>query len=215
MRLEEFTHTKDDGMIQHRFWPPNGEASEWIASFFAPDFAGYCIDVGASDGMSVNSTYLLEHARRWTVLSVEANPYFSKFLRRARAFVEMCGVAAEPKDSAEFHIHLDNLEAFSSLTPAPPTRFHDQVGEKWATTMIPVRTLEQLLETWAFPRLDALCIDTEGTEREVLKGIDLVKWSPRVILVENWEQGALDDVLLPLGYKRVLRSADNDGYVKS
>lgn len=203
-----------EGKMQHTFYPPNGTVSTWIADQFPPGYVGYCIDVGASDGMSINSTYLLEKQHRWTVLSVEANPYYKHLLNECRAFVKICAVAESPSDGADFHINLDNLEAFSSLKPRPHPKFMIQAGDRWATTKVPVRTLEQLLEEHEFPRLDALCIDTEGTEPDVLRGIDLDKWKPHVIVVECWDQGSLDDQLALSGYERVWRSADNDAFVR-
>jgi len=199
--------------IRHVFYHPNAQLSDWIRDQFRPGFRGYCIDVGASDGMSTNSTYTLEHFWRWTVLSVEANPYYNDKLKETRNLHRICAVSDKPAKESPFHIHLDNIEAFSSLRPQEHPKFKDQVGEKWLTTIVPVTTLEILMADLQFPRLDALCVDTEGTERDVLAGLDLKRWRPKVVLVESWDQGALDDVLLPLGYERVFRSQDNDGYV--
>jgi FkbM family methyltransferase len=198
---------------KHMFYPPNGTVSTWIADQFPPGYVGYCIDVGASDGMSINSTYLLEKQHRWTVLSVEANPYYKHLLNECRAFVKMCAVAESPSDGADFHINLDNLEAYSSLKPSQHPKLAAEAGERWATTKVNVRTLDQLLAECEFPSLDALCIDTEGTEPDVLRGFDIARWQPRVILVESWDAGALDEQLKEFGYERVWRSADNDAYI--
>jgi FkbM family methyltransferase len=195
--------------------PPNGPVNNWIAHQFPEGYRGYCIDVGASDGLFVNSTYLLEKDYRWTVLSVEANPAMKPLLVKHRAFVKICAVGPEPKDGADFHINLDNLEAFSSLTPQRGhPRFREEAGKRWGTIKVDVRTLEQLLAEWEFPRLDALCVDVEGGELDVLKGINLRRWKPHVVVVESWEAGALDDYLVPKGYARLWRSADNDAYIR-
>ena len=197
----------------HSYYPPNVRLSDWVADQFRPGFKGYCVDVGASDGISTNSSYALEHIYRWTVLSVEANPYYADKLQETRGLYRMCAVAGEAQESALFHVHLDNLEAFSSLHPVEHPKYRDQMGERWATTKVSVTTLEKLLAEHSFPRLDALCLDTEGTERDILSGLDLGKWRPRVILLESWDQGALDDLLCPLGYERCFRSQENDGYL--
>jgi len=198
----------------HKFWPPNNVVYPWILDKFPDGYQGHCVDVGASDGVSINSTYLLEANSRWTVLSIEANPFFRAMLNKYRALVECCAVGSESKDEADFHINLGNLEAYSSLKPSPPKGRAEEASGDWTKTKVPVRTLNELLEKYEFPKLDVLCADTEGTERDVLAGLDLEKWRPRVILVECWEEGSLDDVLVPAGYERVWRCVDNDGYVR-
>lgn len=214
MIQDRYTHVREDGTTVHRYLPPNREVSDWISGFFPEGYRGWCVDVGASDGISDNNTYLLERDRHWNVLSVEANPYFKDSLGRIRGKIESCGVGAEYKNDVEFHVHLDNPEAFSSLSPEPHERFKELIGTRWATPRIDVHTLDFLLLKHDFPKLDALSIDTEGTERDVLSGIDLTAWTPRIILAETWDQGSLDDVLEPFGYKRIWRYLYNDGYLK-
>jgi len=203
-----------DGKMHHQFYPPNEGISRWILNLFPAGYVGYCVDVGASDGMSINSTYLLEKECRWTVISVEANPFFKPMLMKQRAFVKMCALSNKPADDAMFHMNLDNLEAYSSLRPSNHPRMLEEAGERWATVKVPVRTLEQLLAEFEFSRLDALCIDTEGTELDVLGGIDLKKWTPLGIVVESWDKGGHDAYLAQFGYERMWRSVDNDCYVR-
>ena len=198
----------------HTLYQPNGHISNWIKSQFPEGYVGYGIDVGASDGVSINSTYLLEKRDRWTILSVEANPYFKPILLQQRAFVKMCAVASQPSDGADFHINLDNLEAYSALKVTSHPKMRAEAGERWAVTKVPVRTLEQLLAEFEFPGLDVLCIDVEGGELDVLEGCDLVRWRPKAIVVECWNAGAHDEYLRQFGYRNVWRSADNDCLVR-
>jgi FkbM family methyltransferase len=193
--------------------PVNATMSNWIMGQFPKGYVGFCIDVGASDGRFVNSTWVLEKHHRWTVLSVEANPYMKSLLMKNRAFVKMCAVGSEPQDGVDFHMNLDNLEAFSALNPIRDhPLYQEEAGTRWDTVKVNVRTLEQLLKEAEFPRLDALCIDVEGGERDVLKGIDLGRWRPRVIVLESWGEGELDDALPD--YRRVWRQTANDCYLR-
>lgn len=193
--------------------PHNGPINNWIKSQFPDGYVGHAVDVGASDGRFINSTWLLEKKFRWTVLSVEANPYIKPLLMKERAFVKMCAVGSVPADDVDFHINMDNLEAFSGLRPQKEhKRFKEEAGKRWETIKVNVRTLEQLLAEAEFPKLDVLCVDVEGTERDVLASIDLSKWKPRAIVVECWDEGTLDDALPD--YERMCRSAENDMYVR-
>lgn len=194
-----------------KVWPPNGELSQWIAGHFEHGFQGYCVDVGASDGISCSTTFVLETQLRWNVLCIEPSPIFWPSLKKLRAFVQACACDAEPRDSADFHVHEFIPEAYSALRPNHPEVKPDQ---NWSTIQVPVRTLEQCLAQAEFPRLDALCVDTEGNEADVLRGIDLAKWAPRAVVIEAWESGKHDDYLATFGYRKVGRSADNDLYEK-
>lgn len=196
-------------------WPPNGELSRWIMEQFEPGYIGYAVDVGASDGISVNSTYVLEQ-HRWTVLCIEPNPCFHDKLYKLRAFVMTCACDLEP-GLKEFHSLNQNPEAYSALRPTyPPDSPPDHPGKhvpQWTTFPVPVRTLDQCLEDAAFPRLDALCCDTEGTDQDVLKGCDLARWKPKVIVIEAWQEGQHDEYLWDFGYRRKWRTIDNDCFV--
>lgn len=202
-----------DALLQQVTLPVNASLSNWIQGQFPKGYKGYCIDVGASDGMFINSTWVLEKQHRWTVLSVEANPYLKPLLLKRRAFVKCCAVGSEPADDVDFHINSENLEAFSALKPIiGHPRYVQEAGKTWETVKVRVRTLNQLLEEAEFPRLDALCIDVEGGERDAMKGLDLDRWRPRVVILESWDEGALDDCLP--GYEKVWRQEANDCYVR-
>ena len=195
---------------------PNGEINNYILHQFPDGYRGYAIDVGASDGVLVNSTFVLEHYHCWRVLSVEANPYMKDLLNQFRLFVKMCAVGSKPADGVDFHINMDNVEALSALEPKRhhPRFIHEDKG-RWMTVKINVRTLDQLLEESEFPRLDALCVDVEGGEADVLASMDWKKWTPRVVVVETWDRGEHDPFLIPKGYERVWRSAENDVYLRA
>lgn len=196
--------------------PPNRGLSRHIANWFPPGYQGYCVDVGAADGISVSTTYELEELNGWTVLSVEANPEFGYLLHRHRAFVEMC--ACSDHDGEEtFHINTMNPEALSSLKPTDRKELlHGYTPlSMWQRVTVKVRTLESLLRKWEFPRLDALCIDTEGTELDVLKGIDLGKWKPLVVVTECWDDtGPIDPYLAQFGYEKKTRNMHNDIFIR-
>jgi FkbM family methyltransferase len=200
--------------LAHKRWPGNNGLAQWILDRFEPGYRGHAIDVGASDGISINSTWALEKSHGWTVLSVEANPEFADLLRKERIWVEMCACASEPEDAAEFYVHLGNFESYSSLHPTDRRDLYPAEGVRFKKTVVPVRTLDQLIAKWEFPKLDALCIDVEGTELDVLKGCDIAHWKPKVIVTECWDRvGPIDPYLENLGYKKTARSVDNDIFV--
>lgn len=200
----------------HKAFPPNGDLGEWIAGHFDPGYSGYAIDVGASDGISVNTTYSLEKYRQWSVLCVEPNPQFRASLGSNRKLVAYCACGAEQVSVAPFYVHMDCAEAYSSLRPTKDhPRWKPQPDARWETIDVEVRTVDSLMEEHGFPRLDALCVDTEGTEMDVLRGVDILKWRPKVLVVESWDEGGVvEPYLSQFGYRRVWRQVVNDCYVR-
>ena len=201
-----------EGRILYDPHPTNMPLASWCAGQFPEGFKGWAADIGASDGLSISSTWFLEKALGWTVLCVEPNPHFKPMLLKHRALSESCACGAEP-GNGKLHVNLNNFEAFSSIAPSwNHKRVREEAGKEWDSLPVRVRTLDSLLDQYEFPQLDALFIDTEGTEPDVLKGFDLARWKPTVIVGESWDEGALDQHLP--GYKRIWRSADNDCYVR-
>lgn len=196
--------------MSHVVYPPNGYLASFILSQFEPGYVGWGVDVGASDGISINTTYQLEAAHRWTILSVEANPDFGPALKRTRAFVHMCACGSEA-GAATFHVNKTNPEAFSSLKPTTRRDLDGITDASWKKVEVPVCTVDGLLALWQFPRLDLLCVDTEGTELDVLMGCDLGRWKPRVVVTECWDKvGPIDDYLEAFGYVKSARNVHND-----
>jgi FkbM family methyltransferase len=171
--------------------------SDEIAKRFPKGYRGHAIDVGASDGVSVNTTFGLETAG-WTVLSVEPNPEFWPALMKERAWVEKCA-CSNHQGTATLHVNVNLPEAYTTIGPQP-----NLVGiaycDEWVDITVRVDTVDHLLSKWAFPKLDALCIDTEGTEQEVLDGFGVERWKPRVIVLESWTKAGHDAYMSERGY---------------
>jgi FkbM family methyltransferase len=182
----------------------------WIQGHFPQGFRGYAMDIGASDGFNVSTTYYLEKDLGWNVLCVEPNPRYADKLNDCRRFVRILACGERPSDEATFHINTDNPEAFSALRRTNHPEWHAAPYAVWDQIKVKVRTVDQLMEQQGWPSLDALCVDTEGTELDVLKGANLAKWKPKCLVVENWDAGSTDEYLKPFGYKRVARSMHND-----
>lgn len=190
----------------------NGDLSRWILSQFPDRYPGYAADIGASDGVSINSTWLLEKDHDWTVLCVEPNPMFHPAISSIRKIVEPCACGSK-SGQGTLHVNDDNPEAYSALQVADHPLVRKNAGRRWHDVEVPIATLDQLLAHHRFLRLDALCIDVEGAEQDVMNGLDWKRWHPTVVVLESWDHGAHDQAMLQRGYVRVWNQHDNAGYV--
>ena len=81
---------------------------------------------------------------------------------------------------------------------------------------VEVRTLNDILQEANFDKkIDFISIDTEGTELDVLKGLDLNQWDISLLLVENnYNDPDIEQYLNEFGYIKDARWKINDFYIK-
>jgi hypothetical protein len=80
-----------------------------------------------------------------------------------------------------------------------------------------MKTLDTILKSYpALDKIDYISIDTEGTELEVLKGFDIAKWMPKLMVIENnFNDPQIEEYLTTFGYTKVKRLVVNDFYLKN
>jgi len=115
--------------------------------------------------------------------------------------------------------------AFSALRPGPypHARYAPPANAEWRTERVRVTTVDRLLDKHRFPSLDVLAVDVEGTELAVLRGANLARWKPKVLIVETWEEpnaswdnpDPISELLTPLGYRLSHRLDVQNMYVRS
>ena len=213
--LHEKTREWIEEMIDKPLWEDD-LVSATVRALFPRDFRGVCIDVGAYHPTWLSNSYKLEQAG-WDVWCIEPNPYCIPGLLGKRKNVLECAAGKHNIDQAPFYIYRaghgpDDMAGYTGLTEKCE---EDKAGE-YELTHVSVRTLNQLLDSSAIPvdRIDALLIDTEGTEMDVLRGFDIQAWRPKAIVIENIDPGNTEqsDYLQTRGYALRKRIIFNDIY---
>jgi Methyltransferase FkbM domain len=78
---------------------------------------------------------------------------------------------------------------------------------------VPVRTLDSILEEAGAPeKFEFLSLDVEGHEIEVLRGFDLARWRPRLILLEDHVADLSRHRYLSAAGYRIIRRYDSNGW---
>jgi len=179
---------------------------------------GVCIEVGAADGCSMSNTKHFEEIG-WRSLCIEPNKLMFEACKKNRSECYQCCISDSDSDDKEFtifHLH-DNMTAISSLEPDQRLiDSHSHLITNVTKCMVKVRSLNSLLEELNFPKnIDFISIDTENTELDVLKGIDLSKYNVTMLVIENnYDEPFCNDYLQQYGYTKIHRIAVNDFYVK-
>jgi FkbM family methyltransferase len=163
----------------------------YLRGLFARTRAGRAVEAGAGDGVHMSTTRWMEYFG-WDVLCVEPNPELFSRLRLNRKRVEFAGLSDHNQDEATVylydvpgHIHHDVVSVVEPLTD----RFLDTyvASSDGAHRTLPTKliTLDSALEKHGFPDLDFLSLDVDGTERKVLAGLDIRRWNPQAVMIEN------------------------------
>ena len=177
--------------------------------FFGRAQTGYFVDVGANDPEYMSQTWHLERLG-WRGVLVEPQPALAQKLREQRqAQVFACACSSPSNAGKMLRLHVAGLH--SSLNPD----FFVAGMRKEDAIQVPVRTLDDVLEEAKAPTpLDFLSIDVENHEIEVLSGLTLTRWQPRLILIEDLALNLnLHRLLTSRGYKWVRRTGINGWYV--
>lgn len=191
-----------------------------IEQYFPNKTRGQCIEIGAVDGIDGSNTYLFEK-KNWQCLCIEPNPFYFEKLKHNRKNAVQVACGAENKDDAKFdifHLDNDNMSAVSSLkVDERLISSHSHLIKSKSVIKVNIRTLNHILEenSAIFNKLDFVSIDTENTELDVLRGFDLNKYQPTLLVIENnFCDPEITTYLKAFNYLKIERVGVNDFYIR-
>jgi FkbM family methyltransferase len=181
---------------------------------------GYFVEFGATNGIDLSNSYLLEKEFGWNGILAEPARTWHETLRLNRsAHIETKCVWKDSDSSLLFnetkYSELSTIDFFS----ASDSHFNARKkGSKYEVSTI---SLNDLLDKYHAPnRINYLSIDTEGSELEILRGFNFQKYKVDVITCEhnNTEnRNAIFLLLTKNGYVKKYEelSQFDDWYVRS
>jgi FkbM family methyltransferase len=186
-------------------WKGASEDSR-VLDFFAGE-TGVFVEVGANHPIEGSQTYALEQ-RGWSGILVEPLSEHASRLRSERSAKVFEVAAGAPQDAGK-QLPLLVADALSTLRPDIKAGIEPQEQR-----LVPVMTLDAMLIDAGIERIDFLSIDVEGAELDVLKGLSLAKYRPRLILLEDDVHSRDKHLYMAAhGYKLVRRTNLNNWYV--
>lgn len=163
---------------------------------------GFFVEFGATDGVHLNNSWLMERKFRWRgVLAEPARGWHGDLQSNRQCTIDTRCVWRESGDQIDF-TEAPRGENSAISTFVKPSR-------KLRGTSYSVHTisLNDLLETHDAPRvIDYASIDTEGSEFEILNALDFDKWSFRTLTVEHNfapQRSDIYQLLTSKGYARL------------
>jgi FkbM family methyltransferase len=146
---------------------------------------GFFVEFGATNGVTLSNTFLLEKQFGWTGILAEPGRSWHRDLKANRScIVDTSCVWRESGSTLAFNdaggTELGTIDSFSGLDHHSKSRLE---GEKYDVATI---SLRDLLHKHDAPKsIDYLSIDTEGSEYEILRNFDFDEYKFRVITCEH------------------------------
>ena len=176
--------------IERQYFSQNGE-DYLLWQLFGSTNQGFFVDVGAFDGVHLSNTYSFERAG-WSGICIEAHPRVAQRCSAARprsVCIQSACMATGQSDSAEFMA--EPLGLLSGLAPDEQDvrRRYEKRGLEFPgfeKLRVPVTTLDAVLGEHLplDTTIDLLSVDVEGLEPQVFDGFDLLRYRPRIMVVE-------------------------------
>ncbi len=193
--------------------PPSVSFSQYgedllVWKHFGEKRTGFFVEVGANDPEEISNSLFLER-NGWSGILVEPQSTCCERLRQARPKARLFQVACgSPEQRGKAVLHLKGHTSKLVSTPAVDLSVirHEEVQ---------VITLDDVLEQAGNPQIDFVSIDVEGDDIQVLRGFDIKRHRPRLIIIEDDYQNRLEiyRYMKQQGYRLVKRTGCNNWYI--
>lgn len=175
---------------------------------------GYFVEFGATDGVLLSNTWLLEKEFGWRGICAEPNPkFFEKLQRNRNCQVSNQYIGRVTGDTVTFVL----ADAFGGSQEFAGIDFHKDKRDAYTTaghvTTFTSISLDDFLQQHDAPRdIDYISVDTEGSEYDLLSNFPFDKWNVRLFTIEHNFSDQREKICQLLechGYRRTERQWDD------
>jgi len=188
-----------------------------VLEFYKNKKNGFFIEIGASDGIQLSNTFLLEKKYNWKGICVEPIPNKYALLCKNRKNSCCCDNAVYNESGLELQFDIANKFDLLSGISSHIDCHNNIVNKNKKQITVKTITMNDLLEKYNAPSfIEYLSLDTEGSEYEILKSIDFNKYKFGLIHVEhNYiepRRTQMKELLLNNGYVFIKENKWDDYY---
>lgn len=186
----------------------------WILKKTNYKRGGFFVEFGATDGVLLSNTYLLEKEFGWKGICAEPNPKFYEKLKKNRSCVvsDAC-IAGKTGEIVNFIL----AEEYGSIEKYADSDMHKEKREAYKKNdqVIQLDTIslhDFLIKNNVPKEIDYLSIDTEGSELEILMNFPFHEWNVKILTVEHnytEQRGEIFNILSLNGYIRKEKEWDD------
>ena len=186
----------------------------WVAELFGYKRDGFFVEFGATDGVQLSNTFMLERELGWSGILAEPNPkFFSRLIGNRNCQCLKSCIGPRSGDVVEFVL----ADEYGGIETYAGKHSHEKRIEAFraSNALLQVETIslnDFLIENNCPKKIDYLSIDTEGSEFAILENFPIDKWEIASITVEhNFEpqREEIYQLLSAAGYERIEQKWDD------
>jgi len=190
----------------------------WILRLYGEKREGYFVEVGSTTGTNLSNTYLLEKGYDWDGICIDANPSQLEELKINRDCIALDScISSKSGEEVSFLVQscYSGIETYTEKKDYPNE--DGNIDYEKTITLTTVTLDEVLRENDAPSFIEYISIDTEGSELEVLKGIDFSSFSIGAFTIEHnnnqIQKEEIQNFLESKGYEKFTEVHWEDWYV--
>jgi FkbM family methyltransferase len=175
-------------IVRNRRISSSRNYSDLVALFYLGEGKRY-LEIGAGDPISGSDTYFLAKEKNWTGVQIEPDLAIFKRLELIRGdSLKINAAVIGDKDTKKYFLNPNTM----------------QLSEKKKSfTQIQTISLEFILKSYG-AGFDALFIDIEGGELEVISSIFFLEFEFKFINIERiWNDNQINKILSNYGYRQI------------
>mgnify|MGYP002858834848 CR=1 FL=1 len=186
----------------------------WVLEQTGFKRGGFFVEFGATDGVLLSNTYLLEKEFGWRGICAEPNPkFFDRLKEHRKCTVSDACIGGQTGREVEFVF----ADAYGGIADYKDSDHHAEKRAAYIaagqTANLKTIALHDFLKQHNAPReIDYLSIDTEGSELEILSTFPFGEWNIKLITVEHNftpQRQMIRELLLAQGYRCTEREWDD------
>lgn len=168
---------------------------------------GFFVEFGATNGVDLSNTHLLEKHFGWTGILAEPAEVWREALHKNRdCFIDNACVWTETGKQVTFR--QTQIAELSTISQFKDHDFNAKARVEGLEYQVETISLIDLLAKYDAPKaIDFLSLDTEGSELDILKAFDFERYRFKIIVCEHNYIPQREDIFALLtsnGYERIL-----------
>ena len=183
--------------------------------------AGFFIDIGAHDGVTINNSIFFERYRNWTGVCIEPNPnVFERLIENRKSInINKC-IGKENKK-----VIFTQITGYSEMLSGIADKYHPnhikridnlilRKGDLKNDIELGMITLDSIMDI-RNKDIDFISIDTEGNEFEIVSSIDFKILNINCLIIENnYADNRINEYLNLWDFKLLSKLDVDEVYVK-
>ena len=175
---------------------------------------GFYLEIGAYNGISESISLRFEKDLKWSGLLIEPNPLHFKYLKRNRSKNICLNFICLSKEYLNKKLFIKNLNLMSHIVDDknrlyfkdyPINRINNMAKEaklgNFKNYECKIEILENIFKRYNIKIIDLAIIDVEGSELELLKGINFKKIKINYFCIESYNFKKLKQFMIKKNYK--------------